>query len=253
MREEQRRSPGASDSFDVGNERRRAVAAVVAHPRSHCVGGAFAHRDSAGNVDPAHARVRGKRDELGARGQCAVAESDIFALRERNDRTAFRRFVGKRRKVAGPQGLGQADAFGRQDLRGLPVAQGDRSRLVEQKRVDVAGRFDRAPAHRQHVSLQHAIHARDSDGRKQSADRRRDQADQQRDQHRHARRPSRVERKRAERYHGEHEDQRQTRKQNRQRDFVRRLLALGALDERDHAVQKRLARIRADPHQNLVR
>ena len=37
---------------------------------------------------------------------------------------------------------------------------------------------------------------------------------------------------------GDQEDQRQARQQHGQRDFVGRLLALGALDQRDHAVEE---------------
>ena len=70
------------------------------------------------------------------------------------------------------------------ELGRLPVAQRDRAGLVEQQRVDVAGRFDRAARHRQHVVLDQAIHAGDADRRDQRADRRRNQADEQRDQHR---------------------------------------------------------------------
>ena len=42
----------------------------------------------------------------------------------------------------------------------------------------------------------------------------------------------------------EQEDDRQPDEQDVQRDLVRRLLARGAFDERDHAVEERLARIR---------
>ena len=38
---------------------------------------------------------------------------------------------------------------------------------------------------------------------------------------------------------GEHEDDRQTDQQNIECDFVRRLLALGALDQLDHAIEER--------------
>jgi hypothetical protein len=44
--------------------------------------------------------------------------------------------------------------------------------------VDVAGRFDRAARHREHVVLHQAIHAGDADRRDQRADGRRDQAHQ---------------------------------------------------------------------------
>ena len=75
------------------------------------------------------------------------------------------------------------DAVDGQELGGLPVAQGDGAGLVQQQRVDVAGRLDRPAAHRQHVALHQPVHAGDADRRQQRADRGRDQADQQRDQH----------------------------------------------------------------------
>jgi hypothetical protein len=65
----------------------------------------------------------------------------------------------------------------------LAIAERDRAGLVEQQRVDVARGFDRAAGHREHVALDHAVHAGDADRREQAADRRRDQADEQRDQH----------------------------------------------------------------------
>ena len=70
-----------------------------------------------------------------------------------------------------------------QELRRLAVAEGDRARLVEQERLDVAGRLDGAAAHGEHVALHEPVHAGDADGREQPADRRRDEADEQRDEH----------------------------------------------------------------------
>ena len=76
------------------------------------------------------------------------------------------------------------DARRRDERRRLAVAERDRAGLVEQQHVDVAGRLDRAAGRRDHVRLDHAVHAGDADRRQQPADRGRDQADQQRDQHR---------------------------------------------------------------------
>ena len=75
------------------------------------------------------------------------------------------------------------DAGDREELGRLPVAVGDRAGLVEQQRVAVAGRLDRAARHGQHVALHEPVHAGDADRREQRADRRRDEAHQQRDQH----------------------------------------------------------------------
>ena len=73
---------------------------------------------------------------------------------------------------------GNGDELGR-----LAVAERDGAGLVEQQRVDVAGRFDRAARHREHVVLNQAVHAGDADRREQAADRGRNQADEQRDEH----------------------------------------------------------------------
>ena len=61
-----------------------------------------------------------------------------------------------------------------------------------------------------------------------------------------------VDRERLERHDRHHEDDRQAGQQDVERDLVRRLLALGALDERDHAVEERLAGLRRDLHDDLV-
>ena len=53
--------------------------------------------------------------------------------------------------------------------------------------------------------------------------------------------------------HGDQEDDRQPGQQDVERDLVRRLLPLGAFDERDHPVEERLARIDRDLHPNPVR
>ena len=57
---------------------------------------------------------------------------------------------------------------------------------------------------------------------------------------------------RVERQHHDHEDDRQAREQDVQRDLVRRLLTAGAFDEGDHPVDERLARLRGDAHHDPV-
>ena len=63
---------------------------------------------------------------------------------------------------------------------------------------------------------------------------------------------SRVDGERLQRHDGEQEDDRQPGEQDRQGDLVRRLLPVGALDEGDHAVEERLARLGRDAHDDLV-
>jgi hypothetical protein len=49
-----------------------------------------------------------------------------------------------------------------------------------------------------------------------------------------------------------HENNRQTNQKNIECDFIRRLLALGALDELDHAIKKRRTGGRCNPNDNPV-
>ena len=55
-----------------------------------------------------------------------------------------------------------------------------------------------------------------------------------------------VDRERLQRHDRQQEDDRQAREQDVERDLVRRLLPLGALDQRDHAIEERVARVRGD-------
>ncbi len=123
-----------------------------------------------------------KGDELGVHsGQVASAEV-VFLFGEDDDGAAFGGFVGERcklRRIREPLG---ADLGSGEELGCLAIAEGDGAGLVEQQRVDVACRLDRAARHREHVVLHEPVHARDTDRRKQSADGRRNQADQQRDE-----------------------------------------------------------------------
>ncbi len=93
----------------------------------------------------------------------------------------------------------------------------------------------------------------DADRRDEGADRRRHQADEQRDEHRDRHRRAGVLRERLQGDDDEQEDQRQDREQDVQRDLVRRLLAPGAFDERDHPVEEGLAGVRGDAHRDRVR
>ena len=86
----------------------------------------------------------------------------------------------------------------------------------------------------------------DADRREQRADRGRDQRDEQRDQDGLRERRAGVDRERPQRHDGGEERDRQPGEQDVERDLVRRLAALGALDERDHAVEERLARLLRD-------
>ena len=140
----------------------------------------------------------------------AAANAEL-RLRQHDDAAALRRLVGERGELrAIGEQLRRNPGHG-QELDRLPVAERDRAGLVEQQRVDVARRLDGAAAHRDHVLLNHAVHARDADRREQAADRRRDEADEQRDQDRNRRRAAAVDGERLQRRDGEQEDDRQAR------------------------------------------
>jgi hypothetical protein len=128
----------------------------------------------------------------------------------------------------------------------------DGARLVEQQRRHVARRFDGPPRHGEHVALHEAVHAGDADRRQQTADRRRDQAHEEGDEHDDRLLGIAVDRERLQRDDRQQEDDRQAGQRDRQGDLVRRLLAVGPLDEGDHPIEERLARLRGDVHDDPV-
>ena len=136
--------------------------------------------------------------------------------------------------------------------RRLAVAERDRAGLVEQQRIDVARRLDRAAGHGEHVEAHQAVHAGDADGREQRADRGRDQRHEQRDEHDDRDGAAGIGGEARDRRRRQHEDQRHAGEQDVERDLVRRLLALGALDQRDHAVEEGRAGRRGDAHADPV-
>jgi hypothetical protein len=124
-------------------------------------------------------------------------------------------------------------ARGGQKRGGLPVAQRDGARLVEEEHVDVARRFDGAPARGDDVRLNHPVHAGDADGRQEAADRRGNEAHEERDEHRDRDGGAllggldAVKRKRKQRHCREKKDDGERREQDIERDLVRSLLPLG--------------------------
>ena len=136
---------------------------------------------------------------------------------------------------------------------GLAVAERDRAGLVEQQDVDVAGGLDRAARQREDVAAHEAVHAGDADRAQQRADRRRDERDEQRDERR-----DRDRRRRRSRANGCSVTTTMTKmsvsagEQDAQRDLVRRLAPLGALDERDHPIQERLPGLLRDLDDDAV-
>src|ERR1019366_4846 len=209
-------------------------------------------------IQAAHARLCGKWDELGlVLGDFTSAEAVLF-FRKHHNTAALGRFIGQTRQLRGVGEIRLVDAIGGGEFNRLAVAERDRAGLVEQERVDIAGRLDGFAAHREHIVLHHPVHARNADGRKQSADGGRDQADQQGDENDDRWNGARfggidaVLRERSESNHSQKEDQRQTRNHDVQRDFIWGLLALRAFDESDHSVEERLPGVRCDLDLDVV-
>ena len=96
------------------------------------------------DLDTAHPALRGERDELGAELVNVAAADAVFLLGQHHDRAAFGRLVGERSELCCVRQLLLAHAaHGHEGCR-LPVAEGDGAGLVEQERIDVAGRLDGA-------------------------------------------------------------------------------------------------------------
>ena len=189
--------------------------------------------------------VNGTKVGVGQFVQLAPAQA-VFFLGQHDNAAAFRRFVGERRELRGFGHRFLRHARRGKEFRGLAIAERDRAGLVEQQHIHVAGGFDRASAHREHVLLHETIDARDADGAQQAANGRRNEADEQRDEHRDREIDAAVDAERLHRHEHDEEDDRQRGEQDGQRDFVRRLLAFRAFDQADHAIEEGLAGIRGD-------
>ena len=98
-------------------------------------------------------------------GAMSRAAHAVFLLGEHDDRATLGRFVGSEASCAASASSALGHAADRQELRRLAVAERDRAGLVEQQRVDVARRLDRAARHGEHVEADEAVHAGDADRR----------------------------------------------------------------------------------------
>ena len=200
-----------------------------------------------------HARKSGLGGELDHRIEAAFRHRNSeFTHRQRHDRAAFRRFI---REAGDQRGLGQ---FGLRyarcghEIACHTIAEGDGAGLVEQQRIDIARRFDRAAGGGDDIEAHEPIHAGDADGREQAADGRRDQCHQQGRQNGDRKHGAGITGKTPDRHADEEEDQRQTREQDRQRNLVRGLLPLSAFDQRDHPVDEARPRRNGDLHADFV-
>ena len=169
------------------------------------------------------------------------------------------RLVAQRSQQRGLGKLLRRDRGHRMERRCLAVAVRDRSGLVQQQHVAIAGGLDRAPRRGDHVGAHHPAHPGDADRRQETADRRRNEADEQRNEHSNRHRRARlrdfdaVEREGQQRDGREQEDEGHRNQQDSERDFVRRLLPLRGFDHADHPVEEGFARIDPDAHDDPVR
>ena len=92
-------------------------------------------------VDAADAGLRGKGNELGLVAFELVAAQPVLFLRQDDDAASLGRFIGQRGQLRGVGQLGQVGAVGRDEFDGLPIAQRDRARLVQEQHIHVAGGF----------------------------------------------------------------------------------------------------------------
>ena len=95
-----------------------------------------------------------------------------------DDRPAFGCLVGQGCEQRSAGELNFKHPSDGQELVCLPVAVGNGAGLVEQECGAVASGLDGTSRHGEDVALHQSVHAGDTDGREQGANRRRDEADQ---------------------------------------------------------------------------
>ncbi len=176
----------------------------------------------------------------------------VLLAQELDDGFAFRRVVGQRRQQRALAQLFGGHARCCVDGGTTTVTESDGASLVQQQHMHIARCLDSATGLGDHVEAHQTVHTGDADGRQQAANGGRDQRDQQRHQ-KYQRQAATG--KVGERLQGDdhqQEDQRQADQQDVQRHFVGRFLALGAFDQRDHAVQGRFAGVGTDADQQPV-
>ena len=173
-------------------------------------------------------------------------------LHQRDDGAALSGLIRIARQQRGARGFLFGHARHRDDFRREAIAEGDGASLVQQQRIDIAGGFNRAARHRQHVEAHQTIHAGDADRRQQGADGGRNQGYEQRDQNDDGDGAAGIGDKARNGRGCEHEDDREADQQNIERDLVRRLLPRRAFHQLDHAVEKRRSRRRGDANDDSV-
>ena len=184
--------------------------------------------------------------------QIGLAEPEALFASQFDDGFAFGGLIGRGGEDAEPEKILGAHSIDRIELGGFAIADGDRTGLVQQQRIDVAGGFDGLARLGDDVGLQGAVHTGDADSRQQTADSGRDQADEQRNKRCDGDVGTHVIGERFERGANDHEDDREACEQDGQRNLVRGFLARGTFHEGDHLVKETLARLYGHFYQNTV-
>ncbi len=159
-----------------------------------------------GQIHSAHAGLRSEWHKLSMNAaEVAPAEVVLFFCQHDNRTTlgGFIREGRKLRRIGQPLG---AHVRCRAEFRCLAIAECDGAGFVEEQGVHIAGSLNGATAHGQHVVLNEAVHACNTDGREQSANGCRNQADKQRHQHKHRLRCFGIHRERLQRHYCEQKD-----------------------------------------------
>ncbi|MNF76823.1 hypothetical protein D3C84_589490 [compost metagenome] len=165
---------------------------------------------------------------------------------------AFRGLVGQGGQQCGIGEFLAGHAGGLDHRAAAAVAESDGAGLVQQQHMHVTGGFHCAARFGDDVEAHQAIHAGDTDGREQAANGGGDQGHQQRHQVHQRQIAASVAGEGLQGGHHQQEDQGQADQQDIQRHLVGGLLALGAFDQGDHAVQGRFAGIAGDADQQPV-
>ncbi|MNJ19902.1 hypothetical protein D3C77_142260 [compost metagenome] len=169
-----------------------------------------------------------------------------------DNRLAFSGVVCQRSQQGTLAQLLAGDSGGGMQSTATAVAKGNGAGLVEHQHMHVTGRFHCTTGAGDYIQAHQAVHAGNADGRQQAANGSGDQGHQQRHQKHQRQAAAGKVGEGLQGHHDHQEDQREADQQDVQGNFVGGLLALGALDQGDHAVQGRLARVAGDADQQPV-
>ncbi len=237
VRDDQRGAALVGNAPHFGHQLLRHGATERGHVLRDGVGGSLAQHPRT-QIEPAHPGLRSEWHRCAALGTHVLAQG---LLGQGDDALTFGGLVRQGREHGNfGQELG-VYARCRDHFERLARAVGDGARFVQHQDIDVAGSLDRASRGCDHVVLHQPVHAGDANCGKQRANGGWDQAHEQRYQEQDADVTREEARARNQAGRRREKDDRQTREQDGERDFVGRLLTLGAFHECDHPVDEATA------------